>query len=158
MTSLNRVMLIGRLGSDPEIQRFESGTVKAAFRLATSERYTNRDGQKVEKTDWHSIIVWGKLAEVAERFLKKGKLIFIEGRLSTRTWEDANGQKRFVVEIEANNFQMLSKDEQGGGEHSATSASGQKGGYAKQDDDLTPPNEMPKMNDGNHDDADDLPF
>lgn len=118
MSSLNKVMLIGRLGKDPEVQRFDSGAMKASFSLATSESYTNRDGVRVESTEWHNIVVWRKSAEIAERYLRKGKLVYIEGRIKTRSWDDQNGQKRYITEIEASNFTMLgsrSDDNQGGG-------------------------------------------
>lgn len=104
--SLNKVLLVGNLGKDPEIQNFESGAKKAAFSLATSERYTNREGQRVELTEWHNIVCWGKLAEIAEKWLQKGKMVYVEGKIKTRSWEE-DGKKRYITEIEASNFQML---------------------------------------------------
>lgn len=100
-------MLIGRLGKDPEVQRFESGTVKASFPLATNEVYTDRNGNKVENTDWHNIVMWRGLATVAEKYLRKGKLIYVEGKVKTRSWEDREGNKRYITEIEVQDMSML---------------------------------------------------
>ncbi|MGB0929602.1 MAG: single-stranded DNA-binding protein [Chitinophagales bacterium] len=108
MASLNKIQLIGRLGQDPEIRRFEGGAVKAKFSLATSYNYSTPNGEKVEETEWHNIIMWGKLADVAEKYLKKGKQIFIEGKLKTRSWEDAeSGTKKYITEVEVQNFSGL---------------------------------------------------
>ncbi len=115
MSSLNRVMLIGRLGKDPEIQHFDSGVVKASFSLATSEVYMNKDGQKVEQTEWHNVVMWRKLAEIAEKYLHKGKMVYIEGRLKTRSWDDKDNIKRYVTEIDASNMIMLGTGGEGGG-------------------------------------------
>ncbi|MBK8470955.1 MAG: single-stranded DNA-binding protein [Sphingobacteriales bacterium] len=112
MTSLNRVMLIGRLGKEPEIQHFDSGVVRASFSLATSEVYINKDGQKIEQTEWHNIVMWRKLAEIAEKYLVKGKLVYIEGKLKTRSWDDKEGNKRYVTEIDASNMIMLGSPRQ----------------------------------------------
>lgn len=109
MRGLNKVTLIGRLGRDPEIRYFESGTAKANFPLATSETYTNKENQRVENTEWHNIIFWRGLAEVAEKYLKKGSLVFIEGKLRTRSWDDQDGNKKYITEIEGNNLIMLDK-------------------------------------------------
>jgi len=107
MRTLNKVMLIGRLGKDPEVQRFESGTVKASFPLATNESYTDRNGNKVENTDWHNIVMWRGLATVAEKYLRKGNLIYVEGKVKTRSWEDREGTKRYITEIEVQDMSML---------------------------------------------------
>ncbi len=113
MSGVNKVILIGRLGKDPEIRTFENGAKKASFTLATSETYKDREGNRVEQTEWHNIICWRNLADIAERYLLKGKLIYLEGKLRTRNWED-NGIKKYVTEIEANTFTMLgSKNEEG---------------------------------------------
>ena len=101
-------MLIGRLGKDPNIQNFDSGTVKASFPLATDESYVDRNGNKVELTEWHNIVMWRGLATIAEKYLKKGSLIYIEGKLKTRSWDDKEGHKRYITEIEANDLSMLS--------------------------------------------------
>ena len=104
--SLNKVMLIGRLGQEPELKYTQSGQAVTNFSLATDEGYT-RDGQKVEKTEWHKIVVWGKQAEMCSNYLSKGRLIMAEGKLQTRQWEDQNGQKRYTTEIVAFNIQFL---------------------------------------------------
>jgi single-strand DNA-binding protein len=113
MSGINKVILVGRLGKDPEVRAFEGGTKKASFTLATSEIYKDKEGKKVEQTEWHLIVCWRTLAEIAEKYLTKGKQIYLEGRLRTRSWED-NGVKKYVTEIEATTFTMLgSKQEDG---------------------------------------------
>lgn len=113
MSGINKVILIGRLGKDPEVRAFEGGTKKAFFTLATSEVYKDKEGKKVELTEWHNIVCWRYLAEIAEKYLTKGKQIYLEGRLRTRSWED-NGIKKYVTEIEASTITMLgSKQEEG---------------------------------------------
>lgn len=107
MASLNRVLLIGNLGADPELSYTPSGTAKATMRLATHEVWTNKSGEKGERTEWHRLIAWGRLAEICGEYLTKGRQIFIEGRLQTRSWEDRDGNKRWTTEIVANNMQML---------------------------------------------------
>lgn len=106
-TLRNSVQLIGRLGKDPEVKSFESGKTKAAFSLATSETYKNQKGEKVQDTQWHNLVIWGKLADVAGKYLKKGAEIAVEGRLVHRTYETDKGEKRFITEINVNDFQML---------------------------------------------------
>jgi len=107
MRGLNKVMLIGRLGRDPEMVYLESGTVKASFPIATNEVYKDREGNRVEKTDWHNIVMWRGLAQIAEKYLKKASLVYIEGKLKTRSWQDQNGNKRYITEVEATDLQML---------------------------------------------------
>lgn len=110
MTSLrNSVHLIGRLGMDPEVVEFENGKNKARFSLATTDFTYNKQGEKVEDTQWHNIVVWGKLAEIASEYLKKGKKIAVEGKLTNRKYEDKNGQYRYFTEIVANEILMLDK-------------------------------------------------
>ena len=111
---VNRVILIGRLGRDPEIRYTQSSMPVANFSLATNERWAGQDGSRQERTEWHNIVVFGKLADICGQFLKKGKLVFIEGRLQTREWDDRDGNKRRTTEVVANNMQML--DSRGGGE------------------------------------------
>ena len=108
--SVNRVILVGRLGKDPEIRSTPSGTTVAKFTIATDERYTDRAGEKQERTEWHNIVAWSKLAEICGQYLKKGKLVFIEGSLRTDSWDDKEtGQKKYRTEIVAQNMQMLDK-------------------------------------------------
>ena len=100
----NNVKLIGRLGQDPEVKTLDKGNKFAKFSLATSDSYTAKDGSKQEQTQWHNIVVWGNLAGICEKYLKKGKEIAIDGRLTYRTWEDKNGTKHISSEIVANDF------------------------------------------------------
>lgn len=109
MTTLkNSVQLIGRLGNDPEIRNFDSGKKMASFSLATNESYFNNKGEKVEDTQWHNIVVWGKKADVVENYLKKGAEIAIEGKLVNRSYE-SNGSKKYITEISLNELLMLGK-------------------------------------------------
>lgn len=110
MSSLNKVQLIGRLGKDPEVRHLDSGMTVSNFSIATSESYTNKQGEKVEQTEWHAIVAWGKLAEIIEKWVTKGMLIYIEGKLKTRKWEK-DGQTHYATEIFADSMQMLSKSE-----------------------------------------------
>ncbi|MBF0430805.1 MAG: single-stranded DNA-binding protein [Fibrobacteria bacterium] len=105
--SLNKAMIIGNLGKDPEIRTIPSGAKVANFSLATNESYTDKGGQRVDKTEWHRIVMWRGLADIAEKYLRKGSTVFIEGKISTRAWDDQNGQKRYTTEIVADNMQML---------------------------------------------------
>lgn len=109
MGSLNRVQLIGNLGKDPEVRAIPSGTKVANFSIATTETYTGKDGQKSEKTEWHNIVLWRGLADIAEKYLRKGSQVYIEGKLQTRSWDDQNGQKKYITEIIADNLVMLGK-------------------------------------------------
>jgi len=118
---VNKVILIGNLGRDPEVRSTPSGQPVASFTLATSRRWRDKSGQKQEQTEWHQIVVWGKQAEIAGQYLTKGKQIYVEGRLQTRSWDDKqSGEKRYRTEIVCDNFQMLSSSGGGGG--------GQRGG------------------------------
>lgn len=106
--TLNKVMLIGNLGKDPEIMHFENGGSLVKFPVATSETYTNREGQKVTNTDWHSVVINAKgLVDVAHKYLKKGHKVYLEGRIKTRKWQDQTGADRYTTEIQANQMTML---------------------------------------------------
>lgn len=107
MSGVNKVILIGNLGDDPEVRYTKSGQSVASFSLATSEKWTGKDGNKEEKTEWHKIVVWGKLAEICGEYLTKGKQVYIEGRLQTRDWEDKDGNSKQTTEIVANIMTML---------------------------------------------------
>jgi single-strand DNA-binding protein len=109
MAGVNKVILVGNLGKDPEVRHLEGGTAVANFSLATSESYKDKAGNKVEQTEWHSIVVWRGLAEVAEKYLKKGMTIYLEGRLRSRSWEDKENVKHKTTEIIADTFTILSK-------------------------------------------------
>ena len=110
---INKVILIGNVGKDPEIKKF-GDTTAAKFSLATTERYKDRGGETVEATEWHRVVVFGNLAGIVERYVKRGKMLYIEGKIRTSSWEDANGEKRYSTEIIADKLQMLGKkdDEQ----------------------------------------------
>ena len=105
--SLNKVILIGNLGADPEIREMPDGTKMAKFSIATSERYTNKAGEKVSNTDWHNIVLWRGIAEVAEKYLRKGDSVCIEGKLKTRSWEDESGNKKYATDVQGDNMTML---------------------------------------------------
>ncbi len=103
----NRVQLIGHLGMDPEIKTLESGKKLAKFSLATNDHYKNAKGEKIEETEWHNIIAWNKTAELVESFLAKGKEVAIEGKLTSRSWDDANGNKKYITEVVCNEILFL---------------------------------------------------
>ncbi|HSB03988.1 MAG TPA: single-stranded DNA-binding protein [Thermodesulfobacteriota bacterium] len=107
MAGVNKAILIGNLGADPEIKYLTNGTTVANFRIATSENRLNKAGEKTTVTEWHRIVTFGKLAEICKEYLHKGKQIYIEGRIQTRSWEDKDGNRRFTTEIVANQMQML---------------------------------------------------
>ena len=111
--SVNKVILVGRLGQDPELRYTPSGTAVCNLSLATSEFYQDRNGERQERTEWHRIVVWGKIGESCSKFLKKGRQVYLEGRLQTRSWEDKTGQKRYTTEINANNVQFLGSRPEG---------------------------------------------
>ena len=108
MSGINKVILVGHLGKDPEIRHLEGNITVTSFPLATSETY-NKDGRKVEQTEWHNIVMWRGLAEMAAKYLQKGKLVYIEGKLRTRTYEDKEGVRRYTTEIVAENFTLLGR-------------------------------------------------
>lgn len=126
MASVNKVILVGHLGRDPELRYTPGGTAVANFSLATNEAWTDKSGEKQERTEWHRIVVWGKQAEIAGEYLKKGKQIFIEGSLQTREWNDREGNKRQTTEIRAQRLIMLGRGE-GRSEGRAGAASPQGG-------------------------------
>tara|TARA_B100001250_G_C19577348_1_gene690378 strand:+ start:199 stop:666 length:468 start_codon:yes stop_codon:yes gene_type:complete len=107
MASLNKVMLIGRLGQDPEIRYTQSGSAVANVNIATNDYWTDKKGEKQERTEWHSLVLWGKLADLAQSYLKKGSQIYIEGRIQTRDWEDEQSQKHYKTEIVVTTIQFL---------------------------------------------------
>lgn len=104
---LNETKLIGRVGKDPEINRLQSGSIVAKVTLATTEKYKDKSGEKVEKTEWHSIAAWGKLAEIIEKYVKKGDLVYFGGKLTYRSYEAQNGDKKYFTEIKADTMKML---------------------------------------------------
>ncbi len=106
---VNKVILIGRLGADPEVRYTQDGTMVTNFRLATDEQWKDKSGEKVQKTEWHRIVTFRKLAEICGNYLAKGRLVYIEGRLQTRAWDDRDGNKKYTTEIIASNMQMLER-------------------------------------------------
>lgn len=141
---VNKVILIGNLGRDPEVRSTPSGQPVATFTLATSRRWRDKNGQKQEQTEWHTVVCWGKQAEIAGQYLTKGKQVYVEGRLQTRSWDDRQtGEKKYKTEVVCDNFQMLSArggsdfespgSHPGGGHAAAPSAAGpsydEGGGY-----------------------------
>ncbi|MBK9016328.1 MAG: single-stranded DNA-binding protein [Saprospiraceae bacterium] len=151
---LNRVTLIGRLGKDPEVRRLESGAAVAKFTLATSESYKDKDGNKVDTTEWHNVVVWRSLAEIAEKFLKKGMLIYVEGKLTYREYTDKDNVKKFFTEIVANDFRMLERKEGGGSFPSAAD----EPAFSNRGGGTSVPEPAGVMGDVGDSPADDLPF
>lgn len=107
MACVNKVIIIGYLGKDPELKYTQGGQPVASFSVATTERFKDKNGQDNEKTEWHNIVAWGKLAELTNQYLKNGSLVYVEGKLSTRSWDDQNGNKHYKTEITVNNLQFL---------------------------------------------------
>lgn len=143
---LNKVLLMGNLGRDPEVRFTTGGTSVANFSIATNESWKDKNGQLQEKTEWHRIVVWGKLAELCGEYLKKGRQAFIEGRLQTREWTDKEGKKNYSTEIVANNVQFIGGRPEGAGAPAGApaaangaSASRENYGPPPPGDDLAPP-------------------
>jgi single-strand DNA-binding protein len=122
MAGVNKVILVGNLGADPEIRYTPGGMAVVTFRLATSETRANKEGQKETKTEWHRVVAFGKLAEICGEYLSKGKQIYIEGKIQTRSWDDKDGNKKYTTEIVANSMQMLGSKAEGAA-HSASDVS-----------------------------------
>ncbi len=143
MAGVNKVILIGRLGNDPEVRYFSDGTAVANFSIATSDEWKDKDsGEKRERTEWHRIVAFRRLGEICGEYLSKGRQVYIEGKLQTREWEDRDGNKRYTTEIVASNMQMLGSRDSGSGE--------------KRSDAYQPPG-MPRPPD-TEDKEDDIPF
>lgn len=121
---LNKACLIGHLGHDPEVRYTQNNTAVANFRIATTEKWKDRDGNQQEKTEWHRIVAWGRLGEVCGEYLKKGRQVYVEGRIETREWEDKDGQRRFTTEIRASEVKFL------GGGGNGSGGSSRSGGRA----------------------------
>lgn len=149
MSSLNKAMIIGRLGQDPDVRYTQSNTAVANLSVATSERYKDSTGEWKENTEWHRVVAWGRLAEICQEYLKKGSLVYIEGPIQTRQWEDKDGQTRYTTEIKALTMTMLdskNSDSNGGG------APGNKPNKSQ------PVSSSVDLNDNLDDIDDDLPF
>lgn len=122
MRGVNRVMLIGNLGRDPDVQYLEGNIAVAKFPLATTETFKDRAGKLISQTEWHTVVLWRGLAELAQKYLHKGSLVYIEGRLRTRSWEDKEGNKKFATEVVGDNLIMLDKRSDGAGHNTHNAA------------------------------------
>jgi len=154
--SVNKVILVGNVGKDPETRYLEGGTAVCSFPMATSETYRNRDGEKVTNTEWHNVVLWRGLAEVAEKYVRKGSQLYIEGRIRTRSWDDRDGNKRYTTEIVGDNMQMLGKrsDEAGVQQDQGSTSGIQTPSQPKETGDGSDFNDVPPGSN----EADDLPF
>ncbi len=119
MAGINKVILVGNLGKDPEVRHLESGAVVANFSIATSEYYTDKSGQRITQTEWHNVVLWRRNAEVAEKYLTKGKQVYIEGKLRTRNWTDRDGVTRYTTEVVGDVLQLLGARQDGDSERNA---------------------------------------
>lgn len=147
MSSLNKAMIIGRLGRDPEVRYTQSNTAVATLSIATSERYKDKQGELRENTEWHRVVAWDRLAEICQQYLKKGDQVYIEGPIQTRQWEDKDGQTRYTTEIKAREMTMLGGRNDGGGNNAP----------AKSDSDQQVSSSV-DLNENFDDIDDDLPF
>lgn len=111
MAGVNKVILVGNLGKDPEIRHLEGGAMNAKFSIATTESYKDKSGQRVDQTEWHNVIVWRERAEFAEKYLKKGMTIYLEGKIRNRSWDDKDGVKHYITEISADNITIIKRPE-----------------------------------------------
>ncbi len=136
MAGVNKVILIGNLGKDPEVRNLESGAKVANFPIATTEFFKGKDGQRQESTEWHNIVLWNQMAELAEKYLKKGNSVYIEGRIKTRSYEDKDGVKKYVTEIMGNQMTFLGgpRSDSGGSQDSGSAASQDPGVVEDPDD------------------------
>jgi len=138
---LNKAFLIGNLGADPETRFTQDGTCVCNLRLATTEKFKNRNGEQQEKTEWHRVVLWGRLGEIANQYLKKGARVYIEGKIETRKWQDRDGNDKYTTEIRANEMKMLGGSQGGGQGGGFSGGSQQGGGY----------NDAPKQGGGSND-------
>jgi single-strand DNA-binding protein len=142
MAGVNKVIIVGRLGADPEVRTVGQGGTVTRLSIATSENWVDKEGQKQERTEWHRVVVWGRLAEICGKHLSKGRQVYTEGRLQTRSWEDQQGQKRYSTEIVANTVQFLgagaerSDDARAGGDYAGGRETGRNAGRGAARDDF----------------------
>ena len=158
--SFNKVILVGNVGKDPEIRRFENN-IKASFSLATSETYTPKGGDKVTQTEWHNIVAWRRLAELAENYIRKGSQILIEGKLRYRSYDDRDGNKKDIVEVEADTIQLLGRKQDGQGQQGAASGQSSQnnsGSYSAPSQPSGPSDNNVSEDLTGRETADDLPF
>lgn len=123
MAGINKVILVGNLGKDPEMRKLEGGVTRVNFSLATTEYYKDKEGRRIEQTEWHNVVLWRSVAENAERLLKKGYTIYLEGKLQTRKWQDKDGVQRNITEIVGETFQLIKRSESGQNSEASGSAS-----------------------------------
>ena len=164
--SFNKVLILGNTAAAPEVRHLDGGSVVANFRVATSEIFTDRSGNRTERTEWHNIVCWRRLAEFAEKYIQKGTQVFVEGRITTREFTDQSGQKRYRTEIVADNIQLTGRrpdgqqgqpTQQGGYQNPAPQPSYQRPAAPPQPAPPAP-QDFPAMDDFNASDANDLPF
>ncbi len=160
---INKVILIGNLGQDPELRYTGSGTAVCNMRLATNESYRDSDGQLVDKTEWHSVVAWARLAEICGEYLKKGSQVYFEGSLQTRSWEDRDGNTRYTTEVKAREMMILSsRDGSGGGSYDRSEDFDQSGSQQPQQRQARPQQQQrqaaPKEDEFTFAPDDDLPF
>jgi single-strand DNA-binding protein len=145
MAGVNKAILVGNLGRDPELRHTQNGQAVVNFTLATSETWTDKSGERVERTEWHRIVVWGKTGEMCAQYLSKGRTVYVEGRIQTREWEDKDGNKRYTTEINAQTVNFIGPRTGGGGESGTgnagggTRGGGSSAGGSSPPDDLGPP-------------------
>ncbi len=157
---INKVILVGNVGRDPEVRYLDNGVVIAKFPLATSETYTNKSGEKVTNTEWHNIVLWRKLAEVADKYVKKGSSLYIEGKIRSRSYEDKDGNKKYFTEIIADNMQMLGKksDNSQASQQSENATSYNSGGNQQNSGNTEETSSSSLPEDLSDNQTDDLPF
>jgi single-strand DNA-binding protein len=153
MAGVNKAILVGNLGRDPELRYTQNGQAVVNFTLATSETWTDKSGERVERTEWHRIVVWGKTGEMCAQYLSKGRTVYVEGRIQTREWEDKDGNKRYTTEINAQTVNFIGPRTGGGGGESSTgdSGGGSRGGASTAGGSEPPGDSGPPMDD-------DIPF
>lgn len=147
MRGVNKVTLLGRLGKDPEVQYLDNGVSVAKFPMATSEVFKDKTGNRVEQTDWHNIVLWRGLAETAEKYLKKGSSLYLEGKIRSRSWDDKEGNKKYITEIIGDNFIMLDKK-----------SDSEPGGYEASNEGRNTAPAQTTADAATNDGGDDLPF
>ena len=157
MSGINKVIIVGRLGQDPEMKAIGQGTTVTRLNVATSENWTDKNGQKQERTEWHRIVVWGKLAEICGKYLAKGRQVYVEGRLQTRSWED-NGQKKYSTEIVASTVQFLGGANAGAGAGAASSGYDNSAGFNQSNNSNNDTNFSDFGPEPSFDQSEDIPF
>ena len=155
---INKVILVGNVGRDPEVRYLDNGVVVTKFPLATSETYTNKSGDRVTNTEWHNIVLWRKLAEVAEKWVKKGTPLYIEGKIRNRSYDDKDGNKRYITEIVGDNMQMLGRKSDDQTSSAGEQSFGQNGGASDESDNKGNSSSDPFSREPSPQGDDDLPF